>query len=123
MRYDITHAIQSLCPNATWRLHGSDYSGLVWLDIQIDKPEEAALLAEVDRLQAAWDRNEYSRKRAAEYPPIFDYLDAVVKNDISLVLSQRLGSGSRQCRQAIEIKISLVPTCFNRCSPSTRRSR
>lgn len=81
MRYNITHAIQSLCPNATWRLHGSDYSGLVWLDIQIDKPEEAALLAEVDRLQAAWDRNEYSRKRAAEYPPIFDYLDAVVKND------------------------------------------
>ena len=81
MRYDITHAIRSLHPNATWRLHGFDYSGLVWLDIQIDKPEEAALLAEVERLQAAWDRNEYARKRAAEYPPIFDYLDAVVKND------------------------------------------
>lgn len=31
---------------------------------------------------AAWvDPNEYKRKRAAEYPPMADYLDAVVKGD------------------------------------------
>lgn len=81
MKYDITHAIRSLYPSASWRLHGEEYSGLVWLDVQIDKPEEAVLLAEITRLQTIWDQNEYARKRAAEYPSMYDYLDAIVKND------------------------------------------
>lgn len=33
-------------------------------------------------LVAAWvDPQEYARKRAAEYPPMSDYLDGVVKGD------------------------------------------
>ena len=32
MKYDITHALQSLKPGAQWVLRGDDYSGLEWLD-------------------------------------------------------------------------------------------
>ena len=32
MKYDITHALQSLKPGAEWVLRGSDYTGLEWLD-------------------------------------------------------------------------------------------
>ena len=80
-RYDITHAIQSLYPGVAWSIRGVDYKTLRWTDSQIDKPTKAQLDAEVARLNREWDRAEYQRKRKAEYPPIEDYLDAVVKGD------------------------------------------
>jgi hypothetical protein len=43
--------------------------------------DDAAVTAEAFRLQAEYDATEYQRKRAAEYPPMADYLDAVVKGD------------------------------------------
>ncbi len=33
------------------------------------------------RLQTEYDNKEYQRNRAAEYPPVTDYLDAIVKGD------------------------------------------
>jgi len=36
---------------------------------------------EIDRLQAEYDAQEYARKRKAEYPDIYDYMDGIVKND------------------------------------------
>lgn len=39
--------------------------------------EEAQWLAE----KAELDATEYQRKRAAEYPPMADYLDGIVKNN------------------------------------------
>lgn len=80
-RYDITHAIQSLCPGAKWSIRGFDYANLEWGDTQIDKPTKAQIDTEVARLNHEWHRAEYQRKRKAEYPPIEDYLDAVVKGD------------------------------------------
>ena len=80
-RYDITHAIQSLCPGASWSIIGEDYSTLKWRDTQIDKPTKAQLDVEVLRLNREWSRAEYQRKRKAEYPPIENYLDAIVKGD------------------------------------------
>jgi hypothetical protein len=47
----------------------------------MDKPSKAQLDAEVSRLNHEWDKAEYQRKRKAEYPPIEDYLDAIVKGD------------------------------------------
>ena len=43
--------------------------------------DEAAVQAEVQRLQAEYDSQEYARLRKAEYPPMEDYLDGVVKGD------------------------------------------
>ena len=81
MMHDLVSALHSLHPGTTWVLRGSDYAGLEWLDVQVDKPAEATLIAERDRLQKAYDALDYQRKRATEYPPATDYLDAVVKGD------------------------------------------
>jgi tRNA A37 N6-isopentenylltransferase MiaA len=72
------NALQSLRPGAQWVLRGDD---LEWLDTEQAQPTEAEITAEVARLQAEYEAKEYQRKRAAEYPPMADYLDGVVKGD------------------------------------------
>jgi hypothetical protein len=42
-------------------------------------PEEIA--EEAARKAADWDRLTYAEKRMAEYPPLVDYIDGVVKGD------------------------------------------
>lgn len=81
MTKSISSALESLHPNAEWILHGGTYEGLDWIDKTIPKPTEAEVLAEVARLEAEWNATEYQRLRAAEYPPMSDYLDGVVKGD------------------------------------------
>lgn len=78
---DITQALQSLRPNSEWKLNGYAYSGLEWLDETQSQPTEAEVLAEVARLEAEWNATEYQRLRAAEYPPITDFMDGVGKGD------------------------------------------
>jgi hypothetical protein len=72
------NALQSLRPGAQWVLRGDD---LEWMDTEQTQPTESEISAELARLQAEYDATEYQRKRAAEYPPMTDYLDAVVKGD------------------------------------------
>ena len=43
--------------------------------------EEAEYLANIAKIKADKQADEYKFKRAAEYPPITDYIDGVVKND------------------------------------------
>jgi tRNA A37 N6-isopentenylltransferase MiaA len=38
---------------------------------------------ELNRLISQYKENEYQRLRAQEYPPMTDYLDAVVKGDLA----------------------------------------
>jgi hypothetical protein len=80
---DITHALLSLRPGAKWQINGSDYSRLEWLDSVQSKPTMAQVNAEIARLQKQYDDTEYQRLRAEEYPPVTDYLDAVVKGDLA----------------------------------------
>ena len=65
-------AIQSLRPHAQWVLRGDD---LEWLDTEQTQPTEAEITAEVARLQAEYDNNEYARSRAEAYPSIQEQLD------------------------------------------------
>ena len=69
-------ALQFLRPGAEWVLRGDD---LEWLDTKQTQPTDAEIAAEVARLQAEYDAKEYARKRAPEYPPIGDQLDALFK--------------------------------------------
>jgi hypothetical protein len=73
---DKADALMSLRPGAQWVLRGDD---LEWMDTEQTQPTDAEIDAEVARLQAAHEANEYQRKRAAEYPPIGDQLDALWK--------------------------------------------
>lgn len=77
----IIKALISLRPGAGWHLNGDTYEGLEWQDEYQAKPTEAEVNAEITRLEAEYQSNEYQRLRAAEYPPMSDYLDGVVKGD------------------------------------------
>ena len=72
-------AIQSLRPGAQWVLRGDD---LEWLDTEQAQPTESEITAEVARLQAEYDNNEYQRQRAQAYPPIPDQLDKIYHEGI-----------------------------------------
>ena len=65
-------AILSLRPNAQWVLRGDN---LEWMDTEQTQPTEAEITAEVARLQAAYDNNEYQRQRSTAYPTIQEQLD------------------------------------------------
>lgn len=80
MKYDITHAMQSLASGKQWVIRGDDYSGLEWLS-DGTPPTEEELLIEIERLQSEYDAMDYSRSRANEYPDFKDYLDGIVKGD------------------------------------------
>ena len=82
MNFDITHALTSLRPGAEWRMNEEKYETLEWNSSSMDKPTKEELEDEVQRLQAEWDSKEYQRLRSQEYPPVADYLDAVVKGDL-----------------------------------------
>ena len=53
-----------------------------WKDGHTTTEEETAQIdTEFARLQTEYDNQEYARKRKAEYPDIYDYIDGVVKSD------------------------------------------
>jgi hypothetical protein len=65
-------ALNSLKPNAEWVLRGDE---LEWLDVVQTEPTQEEIDAEVIRLQAVYDAQEYARDRATEYPSTGDQLD------------------------------------------------
>jgi len=59
-----TDALQSLKPKAEWILRGDE---LEWHDTEQTEPTQAEIDAEVIRLQAEYDSQEYARNRKQEY--------------------------------------------------------
>ena len=57
-------ALQSLKPKAEWVIHGDV---LTWMDSEQTEPTQSEIDAEVIRLQAEYDSQEYARNRKAEY--------------------------------------------------------
>ena len=53
MKYDITHALQTLKPGASWTLRGEDYSGLEWQDNSQTQPTETEVNSKISELYAA----------------------------------------------------------------------
>jgi len=77
---DIIQALRSLKPGAQWALNGNDYDGLQWLELPEEeggqtKPTKEEVIAEIERLQAEYEYNEYQRLRATEYPSFADQFD------------------------------------------------
>ena len=63
-------ALNSLTPKAEWVLRGDE---LEWLDTTQTQPTDSEITAEVTRLQAIYDNNQYQRDR--QYAPTGDQLD------------------------------------------------
>jgi len=59
-----SEAIMSLTPTAQFIVDGDV---VTWLDDSVTEPTSAELDAEVARLQAIYDAQDYARKRKAEY--------------------------------------------------------
>lgn len=68
-------AILHLQPNAQFVIRGTQYSDIEWHSD--NPPSQAEVLAAVSVIESL----EYKEKRKAEYPPIEEYLDGVVKGD------------------------------------------
>lgn len=76
----IVDALHRLRPNTQWTLRGDfTYACLEWQDESAPKPSEAEVTAAMAAVDAEYERNEYQRLRAPEYPPIGDQLDALWK--------------------------------------------
>ena len=78
MAIRISEAIQSLTPNAECSV---DNGVITWLDSVQTQPTDAEIAAEVTRLQAEYDSQEYARKREAEYPSVQDLVVALYDTD------------------------------------------
>jgi hypothetical protein len=79
-------ALQSLRPRAEWSLIGDE---LEWLDSKQTQPTDAEIQAEVIRLQAVYDSQEYSRSRQAEYPSIEECIHAILDDDLTALQVKR----------------------------------
>jgi hypothetical protein len=71
-------AILSLVPGAQVTMRGDT---ITWHNPTTPPVTSAEIQQEKQRLLAEYDANEYQRLRKSEYPPVTDYLDAVVKGD------------------------------------------
>lgn len=78
MMYTKFDAILSLMPEAKITMVDEV---ITWHDKSQTPLDDGVINAELERLESEYQRLEYQRKRAAEYPPIEDYIDGVVKGD------------------------------------------
>ena len=70
---NLADAIRSLYPTAEFGYKNNDFSTINWSVAPDPLPTEAEIQAEVTRLQAEYDAQEYARNR--QYPPLGDQLD------------------------------------------------
>ena len=77
----IIESIKSLNPNACVRVGNNHIDDIRWLDGTTPIPK-AEIGAEVKRLQAEYDAQEYARNRQAEYPALSEQLDEIYHNGI-----------------------------------------
>jgi len=70
----IADALLSLHPTAEFYIRNES---IEWLDTEQTQPTDSEIQAEISRLQAVYDSQEYARNRASAYPPIGDQLDMI----------------------------------------------
>ena len=70
-------AIKNIYPNVITRRGDLVYDK----DENLISMDEALVKTEYDKLLAEYDALDYARKRKAEYPDIYNYIDGIVKSD------------------------------------------
>jgi hypothetical protein len=80
MKIFLSTAISSLRPGAQFILNNDNYSQITWLEPPEEeggqsKPTKEEVIAEIERLQAEYEYNEYQRLREKEYPSFADQFD------------------------------------------------
>tara|TARA_B100000927_G_scaffold130469_1_gene105017 strand:+ start:4633 stop:4956 length:324 start_codon:yes stop_codon:yes gene_type:complete len=75
----VVDAVRSLVPDAKFVLSGDEIT--VWKS-ENEKPTEAEIAAEIERLQAEYDGVEYARARALAYPSLSEFIEAYTEKEI-----------------------------------------
>lgn len=73
--FTIGDAIHSLRPDAEFSISGDNYDQIEWYSENIPKPTLQEIDAELQKLQAEYDRKSYQRQRVDAYPSIEEQLD------------------------------------------------
>ena len=84
--FTIHDAVPSLRPNSEWSITSDDNINhvLIWYDTNEEtEPTQAEIDAEIIRLQAEYDAQEYARNRQAEYPPWNEQLDKIFHDGVA----------------------------------------
>jgi hypothetical protein len=63
---DITHAIQSLRPDAEWHLDGDKLENIIWHTPNVEPLTEAEVQAEIVRLEQAQEAEQQAKEAAKE---------------------------------------------------------
>jgi len=73
----ISDAVYSLRPGAEWSLNGNVYENLNWLEPENGqtKPSKEEVLAELERLEQVYIKNQYQRERKRKYPSFAEQFD------------------------------------------------
>ena len=86
-RHKRMEAISSLAPSVGFRY---DDTGITnWYSSSVTQPTEAEIDAEVIRLQAVFDSQEYARNRKVEYPTIEECVHAILDDDLTALQVKR----------------------------------
>ena len=62
---------------------------VVWKEGVTNLPSNSEIQAEMDKLQAEYDAQEYARKREAEYPSIQECVHAILDDDLDALQKKR----------------------------------
>jgi hypothetical protein len=82
----IMQALESIRPMSIWAVRNDE---LEWLDTTQTQPTDSEIQAEITRLQAIYDSQEYSRSRQAEYPSIEECIHAILDDDLTALQVKR----------------------------------
>ncbi len=85
MKYTVTEALAALKPNTEWRMVGTEYSGLTWLDKTQTMPTEEEINAKIAELEAAEPARQVReiRNRLLAESDWTQSRDVVLLNDIT----------------------------------------
>ena len=78
----IASSILAIKDDAQVRVIGEDVNQITWHDGNPTNITKEQILAKQTELQAAYDAQDYARKRDAEYPSIKDQLDKIYHEGI-----------------------------------------
>jgi len=102
---DISKALLSLAPGASWSMNADDYNQIIWNSTDIPKPTEEEIVQKVAELEYQEEVNEYQRQRAAEYPSYADQFDQIFHEGVDAWKRTILDIKKKYPKQVIEPEV------------------
>jgi hypothetical protein len=99
---DVAQSIIALDPTAQVSVNADDINQITWYDSNPNNITDAQILAKQIELQAAYDSQEFARKRKAEYPSVDELVVALWEG----VVEERMAAVTKLegKRQAVKTK-------------------